>query len=102
MKVENYSSPDIIEEVKSIPDIIAEVKSGIIHIVHVVDGRRVSSGTGFMVHGCLVTNYHVMYQAPKESKVILRKQLSRIGDKLTDIAKEIESIPLSLTLTRFT
>lgn len=64
-----------------IPDIIKEVQSGIIHIVHVVDRvdekgerhrERVSSGTGFMVNGCLVTNYHVIYEPPKNSKIILR------------------------------
>jgi len=55
-----------------IPDIIDEVKSGIIHIVHLVDGKRVSSGTGFMVNGYLVTNYHVISRAPNESKIILR------------------------------
>ena len=55
-----------------IPDIIEEVKSGIIHIVHVVDGKRVSSGTGFMVNGYLVTNHHVIDDAPQDSKIVLR------------------------------
>ncbi len=55
-----------------IPDIIEEVKSGIIHIVHVVDGKRVSSGTGFMVNGYLVTNYHVINDSEKDSYLVLR------------------------------
>ncbi|QEI44242.1 hypothetical protein BMF77_pc00084 (plasmid) [Dolichospermum sp. UHCC 0315A] len=68
-----------------IPDIIEEVKSGIIHIVHVVDGKRVSSGTGFMVNGYLVTNYHVIYDAPKDSKIILRTYDSNINEPLKGI-----------------
>jgi hypothetical protein len=66
-----------------IPDIIEEVKSGIIHIVHVVDRvdekdekyrERVSSGTGFMVNGYLVTNYHVINieGSDKNSYIVLR------------------------------
>jgi hypothetical protein len=55
-----------------IPDIIEKVKSGIIHIVHVVDGKRVSSGTGFMVNGYLVTNYHVINHSNKDSYIVLR------------------------------
>jgi hypothetical protein len=68
-----------------IPDIIEEVKSGIIHIVHVVDGKRVSSGTGFMVNGYLVTNYHVIYGGPKDSKIILRTYDSNINEPLKGI-----------------
>ncbi|MBD2666957.1 hypothetical protein B6N60_03452 [Richelia sinica FACHB-800] len=60
-------------ENNSIADIVEKVQSGIIHIIHInFDGERVSSGTGFMVNGYLVTNYHVVYQAPKESKIVLK------------------------------
>ncbi|MBD2690531.1 S1 family peptidase [Anabaena catenula] len=59
-------------ENKSIADIVEKVKSGIIHIVHVLDGERVSSGTGFMVNGYLVTNHHVIYKAPSKSKIVLK------------------------------
>lgn len=57
---------------KPISDIVEEVKSGVIHIVHTVDGQREASGTGFMVDGYLVTNYHVIDPAPKNSLVVLR------------------------------
>jgi S1-C subfamily serine protease len=57
---------------KSISDIVEEVKSGVIHIMYTVDGQRVKSGTGFMVDGYLVTNYHVAYPAPSNSVVVLR------------------------------
>ncbi|MDB9487246.1 trypsin-like peptidase domain-containing protein [Dolichospermum circinale CS-537/01] len=59
-------------ENNSIADIVEKVKSGIIHIVHVLDGERVSSGTGFMVNGYLVTNHHVIYKAPSKSKIVLK------------------------------
>jgi S1-C subfamily serine protease len=57
---------------KPISDIVEEVKSGVIHIVHTVDGQRAASGTGFMVNGYLVTNYHVAYQAPSNSLIVLK------------------------------
>ena len=56
----------------SLADIVEKVKSGVVHIVHTVDGTRQASGTGFMVEGYLVTNYHVAYSPPKESVVVLR------------------------------
>jgi len=59
-------------ENNSIPNIIEKIKSGVIHIVHVLNGERASSGTGFMVKGYLVTNYHVIYESPDNSEVILR------------------------------
>ena len=37
-----------------------------------VDGNRVFSGTGFMVEGLLVTNYHVAYTPPTDSVVLIR------------------------------
>lgn len=55
-----------------IADIVQEVKSGVVHIVHIVEGKRVSSGTGFMVNGYLVTNFHVIYSSPKNSNIILK------------------------------
>ena len=56
----------------SIADIVETVKSGVVHIVHTVNGQYAASGTGFMVNGYLVTNYHVAYQAPRNSVVVLR------------------------------
>lgn len=56
----------------AIPDIIEKVKSGIIHIIHIKNNKRVSSGTGFMVNGYLVTNYHVIYDPPQDTDIILR------------------------------
>ncbi|BAQ63216.1 hypothetical protein GM3708_3622 (plasmid) [Geminocystis sp. NIES-3708] len=57
----------------SIPDIIDEVKSGIIQIVHEKNGVQLSSGTGFMANGYLVTNYHVIYNSSSDSEIIFRK-----------------------------
>lgn len=37
-----------------------------------VDGNRVSSGTGFIVEGLLVTNYHVAYTPPTDCVVLIR------------------------------
>jgi S1-C subfamily serine protease len=73
---------------KPTSDIVEEVKSGVVHIVHTVNGQRAGSGTGFMVNGYLVTNYHVAYQAPRNSVVILRTydsdpQISLDGIQLT-------------------
>jgi V8-like Glu-specific endopeptidase len=77
-----------------IPDIIQEVKSGIIHIVHVVDRvdekgekhrERVSSGTGFMFNGCLVTNHHVINGARKDSKIVLRTSDSNLNKPLEGV-----------------
>lgn len=62
----------ILKTKMSISDIVEKVKSGVVHIVHTVDGQRAGSGTGFMVNGYLVTNYHVAYQAPRNSVVVLR------------------------------
>jgi len=70
---------------KSISDIVEEVKSGVIHIVHTVDGQRKASGTGFMVNGRLVTNYHVIYPAPDNSVVVLRTYDSNPQDLLDGI-----------------
>jgi S1-C subfamily serine protease len=56
----------------SISDIVEEVKSGVVHIVHTVNGQREGSGTGFMVDGYLVTNFHVIYPHPPNSIVVLR------------------------------
>lgn len=56
----------------SLADIVEKVKSGVIHIVHTVNGRREASGTGFMLEGYLVTNYHVAHSSPEESVVVLR------------------------------
>lgn len=57
---------------KSIADLVEKVKSGVVHIVHTINGERAASGTGFMVNGYLVTNYHVAHQAPRDSIVLLR------------------------------
>jgi len=56
----------------SFADIVKEVKSGVVHIIHTVNGERVSSGTGFMVEELLVTNYHVAYTPPTDSVVFIR------------------------------
>ena len=56
----------------SLADIVEEVKSGVVHIIHTVNRERVSSGTGFMVEGLLVTNYHVAYTPPRDSVVVIR------------------------------
>jgi S1-C subfamily serine protease len=80
----------------SISDIVEEVKSGVVHIVHIVDGQRVSSGTGFMVKGYLVTNYHVIYQAPPNSVVVLRTYNSN-PEILLD-AIQLTSVDLSNSL----
>ncbi|MEB3342828.1 hypothetical protein [Okeania sp.] len=48
----------------SVVYILEEVKSGFVHIINTVNGERVSSETGFMVAGLLVTNYHVAYSPP--------------------------------------
>ena len=53
-------------------NIVETVKSGVVHIIHTVDGKRVASGTGFMVEGLLVTNYHVAYSPPRNSVVVIR------------------------------
>ncbi len=45
-------------------DIVEKVKSGVVRIIHKVNGERVSSRTGFMIEGLLVTNYHVAYTPP--------------------------------------
>ncbi|TXI95553.1 MAG: hypothetical protein E6Q34_02805 [Burkholderiaceae bacterium] len=71
MQVLHSNSPQT-SVIKPISDIVEQVKSGVVHIVHTVDGQRVGSGTGFMVNGYLVTNYHVAYQAPRNSVVVLR------------------------------
>lgn len=68
-----------------VPDVIEKVKSGIIHIVHVLDGERVSSGTGFMVNGYLVTNYHVIYDAPDRSKIVLKTYNSNPNNLLEGV-----------------
>ncbi len=47
-------------------NIVQKVKSGVVNIIHTVNGERVSSGTGFMVEGLLVTNYHVAYTPPQK------------------------------------
>jgi len=56
----------------SIADIVETVKSGVVHIVHTVNGQRAASGTGFIVDGYLVTNHHVVFQAPEDSVIVLR------------------------------
>jgi S1-C subfamily serine protease len=71
MQILNSNSPQTSVR-KPISDIVKEVKPGVVHIVHTVDGQRAGSGTGFMVNGYLVTNYHVAYQAPRNSVVTLR------------------------------
>ena len=71
MQVLNSNSPQTSVR-KPISDIVEQVKSGVVHIIHTVDGQRAGSGTGFMVNGYLVTNYHVAYLAPENSVVILR------------------------------
>lgn len=57
---------------KSISDIVEQVKSGVVHIIHTIDGQRAASGTGFMVNGYLVTNYHVAHNTPINPIVLLR------------------------------
>jgi S1-C subfamily serine protease len=71
MQISNSNFPQT-SVIKPISDIVEEVRSGVVHIVHTVNGERKASGTGFMVNGYLVTNYHVAYQAPPNSVVILR------------------------------
>ncbi|MEG4087905.1 serine protease [Microcoleus sp. Pol12B4] len=71
MQILNSNSPQTFI-IKPISDIVEQVKSGVVHIIHTVDGQRAASGTGFMVNGYLVTNYHVAYQAPRDSVVLLR------------------------------
>lgn len=53
-------------------NIVQKVKSGVVNIIHTVNGERVASGTGFMVEGLLVTNYHVAYSPPRDSVVVIR------------------------------
>jgi S1-C subfamily serine protease len=91
MQILNSNSPQT-SVIKPISDIVEEVKSGVIHIVHTVDGERKASGTGFMVNGYLVTNYHVAYQAPPNSVVILRTYDSNSQDLLDGIKLSCEEL----------
>ncbi len=56
----------------SLADILQKLQSGVVHIIHTVNEERVSSGTGFMVEGLLVTNYHVAYTPPTDYVVFIR------------------------------
>lgn len=80
---------------KPISDIVEEVKSGVIHIIYIVDGQRVKSGTGFMVNGLLVTNHHVAYPAPSNSVVVLRTYDSNPQSFLNDIQLTYEAFKKS-------
>ncbi len=55
----------------NLSEIVDTVRSGVVHINYMKDQERVGSGTGFMVDGFLVTNYHV-YSGPKDSVVLIR------------------------------
>lgn len=76
----------------SIPDIIDEVKSGIIQIVHEKNGSQISCGTGFMANGYLVTNFHAIYDPPSDSEIIFRKCDNNSVKELMRVknSKEIE------------
>ncbi len=55
----------------NLSEIVDTVRSGVVHINYIKDKERVGSGTGFMVDGFLVTNYHV-YSGPEDSVVLIR------------------------------
>ncbi|NES03312.1 MAG: trypsin-like peptidase domain-containing protein [Okeania sp. SIO2F4] len=67
----------------SLVDIVEKVKSGVVHIIHTINEARVSSGTGFMVEGLLVTNYHVACIPPTDSVVVIRT-INSSPDQLLD------------------
>lgn len=62
----------------SLADIVKKVQSGVVHIIHTTRNaetsqlERAASGTGFIVKGYLVTNYHVIHQCPENSVVVIR------------------------------
>ncbi len=68
----------------NLSDIVNTVRSGVVHIIHKKDGKRLGSGTGFMVNGFLVTNDHVC-SGLQDSVVLIRFHNSSISpDPLSD------------------
>jgi len=61
--------------------IVDIVRSGVVHINYTKDGERVGSGSGFMVNGFLVTNYHV-FMGSKDSVVVIRTNNSNASNLL--------------------
>lgn len=61
--------------------IVDIVRSGVVHINYTKNGERVCSGSGFMVNGFLVTNYHV-FLVPKDSVVVIRTNNSNSSNLL--------------------
>ncbi len=59
-----------------IPELVENVRSGVIHIEFHTCGKRIASGTGFMVRNLLVTNHHV-FLGPRNSSVILAWQTTQ-------------------------
>jgi len=62
----------------SLADIVKKVQSGVVHIIHATQDpttdklKRSGSGTGFIVKGHLVTNYHVIHPCYKDSVFVIR------------------------------
>jgi S1-C subfamily serine protease len=52
-------------------ELFEQVRSGVFHINFVAQGRRVASGSGFLVSGLLVTNNHV-FRGPPNAEVFIR------------------------------
>lgn len=51
-------------------DLYKRVRSGVLHIMFSKDGKRIGSGSGFLLHGYLVTNNHVLNCFPADEIMI--------------------------------
>lgn len=90
-ELEEYVSKSKNVREMNLADIVKEVQSGVVHIIHATKNaetselERAASGTGFIVKGRLVTNYHVIHQCPENSVVVIRTYDSPA--KLSDCLK---------------
>lgn len=64
----------------SLSSTVEKVRSGVIHIEYYLNNERIASGSGFMSHGFLVTNFHV-FKSNLDTTVILSSHLNQNDNK---------------------
>lgn len=67
-----------------LPEIISKISSGVLHLVFLRDRERIGSGSPFMVHGYVVTNSHVIRDAPYDTVAIrtINSETDDLGDAI--------------------